>query len=557
MTSAALRRSASAVDLRPPEAIMRLDRLGAMHPTRLSFARAMLRRVEGEGWRVHRPVWALDRDGFGRAVYQVDTPTRSYSLVAFSRDLPPEQRTDRVIAEAWDTSYVLYDGVPDEAALQRLAGDVPLQEAGRFTETELVLSRANKSVRLFDKVVTTLAEGRQPDAAALDDVGYLMRTTAVYGNGKFGIADRDLLAERPEFAGPFRAEMLTVWLIRAFTVDLADHCAAARSPTAVRLAPDLRRQLGVGNSTGLGMAPFLVRHPLLLDRWITVRETALARVLGQVSVDPAAWATFLDLLAVARADAAAWRTADDVQTARIAGLRADLDALASHVDALPARDRSWAGVFGWAEAHLGAEAQDCAVGLLIEPHGTLVDDLADQMSADERAGVAIDGTGDCAALRGSVERGYDWALDVDHDAPEAQARFWYVSAEKLEPRLGERWDEDGAEREQPLAIARDVARLHRALSDVPGRTPVAQFVLDNPDQRHVVRRVQVAARYPYAEIRGNLIDAAVRPIDLLRCKLAFFGATRFDPRSDRWLRISLFRGAPFPDELASPGPAPC
>ena len=38
----------------------------------------------------------------------------------------------------------------------------------------------------------------------------------------------------------------------------------------------------------------------------------------------------------------------------------------------------------------------------------------------------------------------------------ANARFWYVSEEKLEPRLGERFREPGAEREQPLAIARDV-----------------------------------------------------------------------------------------------------
>ena len=39
------------------------------------------------------------------------------------------------------------------------------------------------------------------------------------------------------------------------------------------------------------------------------------------------------------------------------------------------------------------------------------------------------------------------------------------------------------------------------------------------------------------------------PIDLLRAKLSFFGAGQFDPRSDRWLRINMFRGAPFPHEL--------
>ena len=65
----------------------------------------------------------------------------------------------------------------------------------------------------------------------------------------------------------------------------------------------------------------------------------------------------------------------------------------------------------------------------------------------------------------------------------------------------------------------------------------------------MVRRVQAAERRPFAEIRDNLIAADMLPIDLLRCKLAFFGATHFDPRSDRWVRISLFQGAPFPDEL--------
>ena len=67
------------------------------------------------------------------------------------------------------------------------------------------------------------------------------------------------------------------------------------------------------------------------------------------------------------------------------------------------------------------------------------------------------------------------------------------------------------------------------------------------------RRVQITAGHPFAEIRDNLIAGEMLPIDLLRCKLAFFGATRFDPRSDRWVRISLFQGAIYPDELARPG----
>ena len=38
---------------------------------------------------------------------------------------------------------------------------------------------------------------------------------------------------------------------------------------------------------------------------------------------------------------------------------------------------------------------------------------------------------------------------------------------------------------------------------------------------------------------------------MLRAKLSFFGATRFDPRSDRWVRICMFAGAPYPADLCS------
>ena len=61
--------------------------------------------------------------------------------------------------------------------------------------------------------------------------------------------------------------------------------------------------------------------------------------------------------------------------------------------------------------------------------------------------------------------------------------------------------------------------------------------------------MQLAPAFPYADIQDNLIDQALLPIDLLRCKLSFFGATHFDPRSDRWVRITLYQNAPFPHEL--------
>ena len=96
-------------------------------------------------------------------IYRVEVGARTYSLVAFGHDLPPEQRTDRVIAEAWDATFVLYDGVPD--AMPRssgCAGTCRCQEAGRYLPSELILARANRSVRLFDRVVRALS--RRPAA---------------------------------------------------------------------------------------------------------------------------------------------------------------------------------------------------------------------------------------------------------------------------------------------------------------------------------------------------------------------------------------------------------
>jgi len=138
---------------RPPEVVMRLARMGSFHQTRLSFMRSLLRRLKREHWTFKRGLWEIGDDGFGRAVYTVYGPERAYSLVAFSHDLPDHLRSDRVIATAWDATFALYDGVPDAADLDRLEQNVPKQEAGRISDSELSLSRANRSVRLWQHVI--------------------------------------------------------------------------------------------------------------------------------------------------------------------------------------------------------------------------------------------------------------------------------------------------------------------------------------------------------------------------------------------------------------------
>lgn len=544
--------SSQIVAKRDPALIMRLSRLGSFHQSRLSFMRVLTRRMTRENWTFSRPVFEFDDKGVGHAVYCAHTPDRTYSLIAFGHDLPAEQRSDRVIAQAWDSTFTLFDGVPDAADIARLRQNVPLQEAGRVSEKELSVSRANRSVRLWDHVVFALATGQQPDADEIAKVGYLMRTTAVYGSGKLGAADHEMIADRPECAAPFQIEMLSVFLTRTYVRDLVQHVAGLKGgQAAVTLDPDIARSLGIGNSTGLGMAPFLINHPMLFNNWIAAREQAIATVRNLPAATDVEAKAFREVLARSVISADIWHSAHEVQIEKLKHLRSDLRKLADHTaHADLQKAHPWDRLYQWAETTLGEDAQECLASLLLEPYGALVDALADQMSDRNTQAFRIDGTMRVVALRAILERAYGWALDIDWSEQQQCARAWYVSAEKLEPRLGERFEEPITAYEQPLAPGRDAAELFHDLKGEDADATLAAFLLAHPQHRHGVRRAQIVATAPFAEIRDNTIGSDLMPIDMLRCKLSFFGATHFDPRSDRWVRICMFGNAPYPEELA-------
>ncbi|MCK0126236.1 hypothetical protein MWU76_17730 [Gelidibacter sp. F2691] len=546
-----MRQAADHIARRAPEDVMRLKRLGSLHQCRLSFMRVLTRRMARENWKFTRPVFDINADGVGHAVYTAQGPDRAYSLVAFAHDLPPEMRSDRVIATAWDATFTLFDGVPDAADIQRLSQNVPLQEAGRVSGHEISVSRANRSVRLWAHFVDALASGRQPDQEKIDAVGYLMRTTAVYGSGKLGASDREGIADREEMAVPFQAEMLSVFLTRTFVRDLVQHMANAKGgDQAVGLDPNIARQLGIGNSTGLGMAPFIVNHPVLFNNWIMAREEAIARVRALKSASADERATFISLLQRSANTIDQWRSEHPIQIEKLKELKADLKLLNAYLakDAL-AGDAPWDKLMNWTSASLSEEGQELVASLILEPYGDLVDGLATCMADSNKEAFVIDGATTVAQTCALIKDSFGWALDTDWTEKENQARAWYVSEEKLEPRLGERFEEPIAEYEQPLAPARDAVAAFNALASFDADLPIADFLLQHPEHRHTIRRAQISQIAPYGEIRDNTISSTVLPIDMLRAKLSFFGATRFDPRSDRWVRICMYAGAPYPDEL--------
>ena len=536
------------INLRKPEFVMKLDRLGSFHQSKLSFLRSFIR--EFKDWDFYNYELILDNKGFGHGIYVVQKAEKQYSLVCFSNHLNDNDRSDRVIATKWDASFVLFDGIPTQEDIQRLKENVPLQEQGRVSEKELCLSRANKSVRVFEHVVDSLSKGQQPDTSLLYDVGYLYRTTAVYGSGKFGLADRIKIQDRGELKGPFRLEMMLVYLARQFTFDIVNHVAYERSPKgAVKLSDDIARNLGIGNSTGLGMAPFIVNHPALLNQWIRAKEKALQAIRLISTIEENEKKTFQSYLTTIQENIKYWKTDSPYQIEKNNQLLKDLKEFQEYFLNLPIEKFFWNSVYLWAEQNTKPECCEFIVSLMMEVYPDIVEPLSYEMSIDEEEYFDIDASRNVDDVCKLIEQQYAWLLDINFNQKENIFNFWYYSKNKQEPRMSDRFSEEGSDLELPLAIARDIQSLYRELKTMESGSDIGSYLSKNQQYRHVLRRVFICEKLPYSEIQDNTISKSLIPVDMLRLKLSFFGATRFDPRSDRWVRITMYQGAPLMKEI--------
>jgi len=538
------------VALRDPNVIMKLSRLGSFHQSKLSFLRSFLK--EFKDWEYRRDLFDLDEFGFGVAVYSFKKNSRVYSLICFANQLDENERSDRVIATKWDAAFTLHDGVPTKKDIERLKNEVPKQEVGRLSYKELTLSRANKSVRVFNHVVENLSNGKQPNKELLSEVGYLYRTTAVYGSGKFGLADRFRIKDREEIYGPFRLEMMLVYLVRQFTFDQVNHVAKNKNPKkAVKLDLEICRNLGIGNSTGLGMAPFIVNHPTLLNNWIYSREVALKKIREIKNIENKHSELFKHCLKRSIKNVTSWNTESEYQQKKIKSLLNDLNIFINFLENIFDFSKEFAfnEIYSWLEKNSGDECIEYVVSMMMEPYDDIINPLINKMSSEEEKYFNIPTNRTVSELRNILESKYSKIINIDFSKKENNQNFWFISKNKEEPRLADRFTEKGSELEQPLAIARDIKKLYEALSTSKNSSTIDKFLANNSNLRHVVRRAFIIEKFPYSEIQDNTIGQSIVPIDMLRLKLSFFGALKFDPRSDKWLRICMFQGAPLPQQL--------
>ena len=100
----------------------------------------------------------------------------------------------------------------------------------------------------------------------------------------------------------------------------------ARNPKkAVKLDVNICKSLGIGNSTGLGMAPFIVNHPTLLNNWISAREISLKKIREIKIISEKDKKLFLECLKKSIKNVTSWNTESEYQINKIKFLLRDLN----------------------------------------------------------------------------------------------------------------------------------------------------------------------------------------------------------------------------------------
>lgn len=566
--------------VRPADVALSPAVMGAARANRHSFARSLIRTAARGRWRVERERFDLDADGRGEAVYRLESASPSdgdgrhgpdrlaLRLVVFSQVLDDSERTDRVIARAWDATAALCRGRLDDRRLAHLRATVTAQEDGRADGGTLIWGRANRSARYFDAVVDRLASGRQPDPDQIGDDAYLMRSTAFYGNGKFGLLDFDgyqpvghadghdvdLHPGGSQLGVPYRAQMMTAWLVREFSLDLVEHCARQRSDRAVSLDAEWRRFFGLGNATGLGLVPYAFRHPAVFDCWVTIRELARANA---VAADVAATADGVDridrllgraithLVQRHRLSTDPYPSCPDIA----AGLRAVRTAWSPRRSGPPSRSGNrTADLLARAEA-LHPEVGSVVESIVVELDDSLDAALEELLVVDEVVSSPL--SGDCGRLHALLVDEYGWLDGLELDTDDATYWFWYMSADSQEPRRGRRGVDRGEDTEVMIGVAAMMAALAGELRTVPVDEPVWKFAIEHPEHALALDRLSTVVGLRYGEPRVNACDRRFLPLDLQRLQLAMYGMENFSPQSTDWLRVTLFSGAPRADDVAA------
>ncbi|WP_431493138.1 hypothetical protein [Glutamicibacter sp.] len=544
------------ISIEDPFLVMDPRNLGAMQPNRLSASRSFIAKMIREQWKIEREVFDVDIRGNGQARYSVSTPNGSLTFLAFMQEPSGENRTGRIIGTSWDMVGALLDGVATADDVKKTSEELPRLYEGRATSNTLVWFRSNQSLRIFREVREALAHGRQPDTDALRKVGYLMRNTGLDGNGTFGTMPFAAIPENHPLKTSYHAQMLSAYLMRELSVDLVEELAKLDAPgTAAQLVPSVKRQIGVGNGSALGLAMLFYNRPIMVNAYISAYLKVIDHVLADQALDTSGTYQQLEQhLNRAITYRSFLKTSYRFFTSNME-IVGDLRRIRAKVRA--AARGEFSGLEG--ETSLGRiyrEAITQASKEALHSFGTLLLELApdycdsvarEELQFDEQ--LALDPTAPVAVLADLVESRYRWALDFPLNDKQHADRVWYQSRAAEEPRSGPREEVPEAHelvQNYPLQIR----SLWHAIKSLTEIDTVGKLVEVKPELEYIARLVMALQQRPYATSYVDPHDADFVPVWVIRFVNSFIhGLDRTEDHMGRDVRGLIFESAPYREEL--------
>src|SRR5699024_5048988 len=378
-----------------------------------------------------------------------------------SHKINEQDRADQASSTKWDTTFTICEGEVTKQKLYWLQSELPKQKLGRGDSSCLVWSRANKSQRIFEYIVEELSKGYQPDIDFIAEVGYILRTTAVFGNGKCGINPLENIKENHAFSGALHAELFSVYMIRQFSFDLVEHIAKRRNTEAASLSPNLKKYIGIGNSTGLGMVFFLTKHPKLLHRWMKIRETALAKV-KELEVSKNKYKEALNLLENYKEyfleDSNKNTEEIFIPSNQVAKECNDIKKeLLKFYNTKKSNITTWSKIINKIKTIVSLETQELFNSLVIELYPDLISSLETLTISDEN--YSIQPEMHLSKLKKIIKSQYFWAFKYNFDLKEENYYLWYRTIDRNLPYLGVRGKDEGKGQEHPFDIAKKIQLL--------------------------------------------------------------------------------------------------
>src|SRR5699024_9956622 len=433
-------------------------------------------------------------------------------------------RTGRIIVTSWDMIGALLDGVATPEQVLATREEIPRLYEGRATPNTLVWFRSNQSLRIFREARTALAEGRQPDVKELHKVGYLMRNTGLDGNGTFGTIPFAAIPKGHPLAVSYHAQMLSAYLMRELSVDVVEELARLDAPqTAVRLDRDVKRLLGVGNGSALGLAMLFYNRPVLVNSYISAYLDALTHILNDPdSSTPAKLAVLESHLNRTIRYRSFLPTSYRFFTSNME-IVADLRRIRAKVRAGKRGDIAVHGertvigeIHREIETKISKEALHSFNALLVELDLDYCDTIAKSyLTFDEQLVLSPQTT--LQEVRELITGPFRWALELPLNDENNRDRVWYQSRAAEEPRSGPREEVPHAH-ELIQSYPEQVRALLSAIDGVrdSSSATVGALVAERPELEYIARLVVALADKPYATAHGDPHDTDFVPVWVIR-----------------------------------------